>query len=216
MGAPDETRTTSDPASGAEGLARARRRVDDATRAARQARIAAAGALRARARRRSSRFRVAAVVCVAVLVVALGGLVTLWVQNRDAAGRSAAEQAALEASQAGVAALLTADPTDPAAYIDRALAVTTGEQHDRIRDVADALSAEVRGMGRPSSGTVLSAGLVTDPPSDDDGAVAVSLVVAEASDPALVGADPGQNRVTVEVTVTRVGSRWLISGTEPA
>ncbi|MEE4021508.1 hypothetical protein V1Y59_00350 [Gordonia sp. PKS22-38] len=215
MGAPDETRTTSDPASGADDLARARRRVDDATRAARQARIVAAGVLRARARRRSSRFRVAVVGCVAVLVVALGGLVTLWVQNRDAAGGTAAEQAALEASRAGIAALLTADPADPAAYIDRALAVTTGEQHDRIREVADALSAEVRGMKRPSSGTVLSAGLVSDPPSYD-GTVAVSLVVAEASDPALVGADPGQNRVTVEVTVTRVGSKWLISGTEPA
>ncbi|NED63770.1 hypothetical protein G3I15_22820, partial [Streptomyces sp. SID10244] len=58
---------------------------------------------------------------------------------------------------------------------------------------------------------VLSAGLITDPPSDDVGAQARVLMVAEATDPTLVGGDYDDRRVTIEVTMTRTAAGWLMS-----
>ncbi|AZG48300.1 hypothetical protein [Gordonia insulae] len=192
-------------------LAVARARVEDATRAARTARIAAADPLRERARRRTRHLRIGVAV-VGVLAVAVGAVaIGLAVHNRAAAERSAAADDALAASRTAITTLLTADPADPAGYVDHALAVTTGDQHERLATARDALAAEIGAQERPSSGQVLSAGLVTDPPSDDVGAEATVLMVAEATDPQLVGGDRQDSRVTVEVTMTRTDSGWSIS-----
>lgn len=192
-------------------LAAARERVEQTTRTARRTRIAAGDALRARARRRSVAFRIA---MTAVTVLVVGALVlsaVLVLHNRFTDQRFAAADGALDASREAVAALLTADPADPEGYVDRALAVTTGSQHDRIADTRDVLMEVVSAQSAPSTGRVLSAGLVTDPSSDSDGVQARALVVADASDPQLIGAQEAVNRVTVEVTLIRVGARWLIS-----
>lgn len=197
-----------------EALQSARRRHDEATRRARSARIAAAEPLRARARQRSRRFRLAGIGVIAVVIALIGLMAAFAVHNRSAAQRSDAATAALDASRSAITTLLTADPVDGRGYVERALAVSTGPQRDRLTAARDALVAEVAAQDRPSSGEVLSAGLITDPESDDVGAQARVLVVAEATDPQLVGGDTG--RVTVEVTMTRETHGWLISSAGPA
>ncbi|NDZ94366.1 hypothetical protein G3I13_11625 [Streptomyces sp. SID6673] len=192
-------------------LEQARHRVDEATRATRLARIAAAGPLRDRARRRSRRLMIGAAVAAAVVVVLVAVIVGVAVHNRAAAQRADAATAALDASRSAVTTLLTANPQNPAGYIDQVLAVTTGAQHDRLVTSRDALVAEVGRQDQPSTGQVLSAGLITDPPSDDVGAQARVLMVAEATDPTLVGGDYDDRRVTIEVTMTRTAAGWLMS-----
>ncbi|MDY6809285.1 MAG: hypothetical protein SW127_09730 [Actinomycetota bacterium] len=189
----------------------ARRRVEWATRTARRARIDASDALRARARRRSAWFRVGAAIAGVVIIVVAGVLVGVIMHNHASAERSAAADAALAAADSSVAALLTADPADAVGYVDRAVAVTTGDQRDRIEAARDALMAEVTAQPEPSTGRVLSAGLITDPDSDAEGAEAAALVVAEASDPQLIGAQSDDTRLTIEVTMIRTGQDWLIS-----
>lgn len=189
----------------------ARRRVEQATRAARRARIDASDALRARALRRSAWFRGIIAFAAVAIVVATAVLVGVTLHNHASDERSAAADAALAAARTSVASLLTADPADAGGYVDRAVAVTTGDQRDRIEAARDALVAEVAAQAEPSTGRVLSAGLITDPDSDAAGAEAAVLVVAEASDPELIGAQGDDTRVTVEVTMTRANHQWLIS-----
>ncbi|MYR08711.1 hypothetical protein GTV32_21420 [Gordonia sp. SID5947] len=195
----------------AERVERARQRVVDATRSARLARIAAAGPLRDRARRRSRRIVVVAIAAGVVAVFLAAGIVVFAVHNRSASERADAATDALDGSRSAVTALLTADPRDPGGYVDRALAVTTGEQHDRLAASRDALAAEIGRQDQPSTGQVVSAGLITDPSSDDVGAQARVLMVAEATDPTLVGGDRGDRRVTIEITMTRTPAGWLMS-----
>ncbi len=83
--------------------------------------------------------------------------------------------------------MLTADPDRAGAYVDEVLAVSTGPQRERIEKARDVLTAEVAGQPGPSVGQVVSAGLVTDPGSDDEGARAGVLVVADATNPVLLG-----------------------------
>ncbi len=191
-------------------LPAARTRVDEATRTARLARIAAAGPLRERARRRSRRFIVALAVLVVAAVVLIGAITATLVHERSAAARSATAMEVLASARSAITTLLTADPADPDGYLDRALAVTTGEQHDRLAGARDAITAEISGQTTPSTGQVLAAGLITDPASDDEGAQARVLVVADATDPALIGEDGGEGPVTVELTMTRTAAGWLI------
>ncbi len=205
-GAPDHALDASEHA-----LDDARRRVEQATRAARRARIDASDALRARARRRSAWFRGVIAIAGAVIIVASGVLVAVVMHNHASAERSAAADAALAAASSSVASLLTADPADAGGYVNRAVAVTTGDQRDRSEAARDTVGAEVTAQAEPSSGRVLSAGLITDPDSDAEGAEAAALVVAEASDPQLIGAQGDDTRVTIEVTMIRAGQDWLIS-----
>ncbi|MGC4961853.1 hypothetical protein [Gordonia sp. DT101] len=194
-----------------ERVEQARQQVVEATRNARLARVVAAGPLRDRARRRSRRLVIASAFAVAVVVLLVAVIVAVAVHNRSATERADAATAALDGSRSAVTALLTANPRDPAGYLDRVLAVTTGAQHDRLVTSRDALVAEIGRQDRPSTGQVLSAGLITDPPSDDVGAQARVLMVAEATDPTLVGGDYGDRRVNIEVTMTRTSAGWLMS-----
>ncbi|WP_262365739.1 hypothetical protein [Gordonia sp. OPL2] len=198
----------------ADALQPVRRRYEEATRRARSARIAAAEPLRARARLRTRRFRLSVIAVVVVVIALISVIAALALHNRSAAARSEAATAALDASRSAITTLLTADPADGPGYVDRALSVSTGHQRDRLTAARDALAAEVAAQTRPSSGEVLSAGLITDPGSDDVGAQARVLVVAEATDPQLLGGDT--RRVTVEVTMTREPAGWLISSAGPA
>ncbi|MFW0783960.1 hypothetical protein AAFP35_05515 [Gordonia sp. CPCC 206044] len=191
-------------------------RVDEATRAARRARIAAAEPLRARARRRSTQLMIGLAVAGIVALVLLGTVIGVGVHNRAAAGRAAAADDALAAARTSVTTLLTADPADPAGYLERVLAVTTGAQHQRVQAARAALAAEISGHQAPSTGQILSAGLVTDPGSGEVGAQARVLVVAEATDPQLVGGDPSDRQITVEVTMVRTDSGWRIDQAAPA
>ncbi|SDU83445.1 hypothetical protein [Gordonia westfalica] len=197
----------------------ARVRVDQATRTARTTRIAAAPALRERAVRRTRLLRmvlmgVAGIV--AILVVA--GVVLGW-QIRGQRAEADLQREVLESARTAVTAMLTADPADAGAYVDGVLAVSAGSQRDRIATARDALVAEVRSQTGRSVGQVVSAGLVTDPTSGDTGTAVDVLVVADATNPLLLGSgdagdaavDATAERITALITMERTGDGWKIA-----
>ncbi|KAF0970287.1 MULTISPECIES: hypothetical protein [Gordonia] len=198
----------------------ARSRVDEATRSALTARIAAAPALRERAVRRTRRLRaglLAVAAIVAILVVA--GVVLGW-QIRGQRAEVDLQGEVLDSARAAVTAMLTADPAEAGAYVDGVLAVSTGSQRDRIDKARDALVTEVRRQAGRSVGQVVSAGLVTDPASDDTGTTVDVLVVADATNPLLLGSegaaapaavDATAERITALITMELTGDGWKIA-----
>lgn len=198
----------------------ARSRVDEATRSALTARIAAAPALRERAVRRTRRLRaglLAVAAIVAILVVA--GVVLGW-QIRGQRAEVDLQGEVLDSARAAVTAMLTADPAEAGAYVDGVLAVSTGSQRDRIDKARDALVTEVRTQTGRSVGQVVSAGLVTDPASDDTGTTVDVLVVADATNPLLLGSegaaapaavDATAERITALITMELTGDGWKIA-----
>ncbi|GAA14205.1 hypothetical protein [Gordonia alkanivorans] len=200
----------------------ARDRVDEARRDARATRIAAAPALRARAVRRTRLLRtvlIGTAVAVAILVVV--GAVLGW-QIRGQRAEVDRQTEVLDSARAGVAAMLTADPADPVGFVDGVLAVSTGAQRDRIESARDALITEVRTQAGRSVGQVVSAGLVTDPASNDAGTTVDVLVVADATNPLLLGSegtaeeaaavDTTAERITALITMESTGDGWKIAG----
>ncbi|MGW0037657.1 hypothetical protein [Gordonia sp. NPDC003376] len=193
----------------------ARDRLDGARRAARVARIAAADDLRARALRRSRMvwwiLGAAVVVAIALAATALGYAIS----DARADGRADTRDAVLAAARSAATTMLAADPAHADGYVHGVLALSTGAQHDRLERASAALTAAVAAQPGASTGRVIAAGLVTDPPSDDPGASADVMLVAEASNPELVGGDPGAERITLRFTMTRVDDSWLVGSVVP-
>ena len=190
-------------------------RVEEATRAARIARVAAARPLRERAARRSRWLRIT-MVCAAVLVVCgLVSIIWLVVVGGRQDARVDEQRGALEAARGAVDTMLTATPGDASGYADRVIASSTGAEHDRLSAARDALVAAVSSARTGTSGRVVAAGLISDPTSTSDGARAEALVTAQASDPALVGADPDADVVTVRLSLERVDGAWKIARLVP-
>ncbi|MCK0438437.1 hypothetical protein MUG78_02900 [Gordonia alkaliphila] len=192
-------------------LTAAREAYAAAERAEREARIEAAPGLRRVARRRRAGLRLLMIAALVVAVALVAAAVWASVDrtsaqetlNRDAAVRTAATEA--------IEVMLSADPRAADEYVDRVLALSTGAQHDRLSKARDDLRAAVAGLGAPSTGRVISAGV--QPESGDTVPV---LVVAQATAPELVGGAPGTDRVAVRVLMTRSGDRWLVQDTERA
>lgn len=182
-----------------------------AERAEREARIAAAPGLRRLARRRRAGLRLLMVAALAVAVALVAA--TVWASNdrvsaqrqldRDAAARAAATES--------IETMLSADPAAPADYVQRVLAISTGAQHERLSAAQDDLRAAVAGLGAPSTGRVISAGVQAGA-----GEPVAVLVVAQATEPELVGGAPGTDRVAVRVLMRHTGDRWLVQDTERA
>ncbi|MCF8589788.1 hypothetical protein L5G28_18345 [Gordonia sp. HY285] len=188
---------------------KAREQYDDAVRAERLARIAAAPELRARARRLRAALRLAAVAAVVVAVVALG--VGLWgfFSADDLNADAAATDAAVADATSAVTTMLTPDPADASGYVDAISGDSTGEQRQRFDSGRDALVGYVSGLEVRPDGRVVSAGV--ESASDDSVNV---LVVAQTTDPSLVGDTSGDTRVTVRVRMTPGDDSWLVSDTE--
>ena len=201
-------------------LEQARTDVVDATRRARRARIAAIGPLRARARCRSRMLRWGLVVSAVVAVLLVAARIVLAVMAHSADEHHRVRNDVLADARTAVTVLLTSDPAQPGAYVERALSVTTGGTHRQLDGSRQEVTAAVAGAP-PATGVVLSAGLQTDPPTDAPGATAEVLLVAQASDPGLFGLDATSDRVMLSITMSRVGdppsgdsqagTRWRIS-----
>ena len=194
----------------------ARERVVVARRGARQARIAAADALREHAVARTRRFR-CAVLIVGVVAVVLGGvLLALEISARHHQHALDAGRAASARASAAVTAMLTADPAAASDYADRIIALSVGERQELLRTQRDALVAEIGALSASSTGQVIDSGLITDPSEADDiGSRASVLVVAAGSNPELLGAvdtaatRPG--RLTLDVTMQRTDAGWMVA-----
>ncbi|MGV9827159.1 hypothetical protein [Gordonia sp. NPDC003429] len=186
-------------------------RVDEATRHARLARIEAAADLRARGRRRSRIFRWMLGCLALIAAFAVITLVVLAVVDARQDRRARTDDDVLTSARAAVTTMLTSSPADAQRYPDRVLAVTTGDQHRKLERSRDALIAAVAAEPAATTGQVMSAGLIADPTGDGEGAHARVLLVAQASDPQLVGGDPAANRITLSLEMTRTGGAWKIA-----
>ncbi|GAB08928.1 hypothetical protein GOARA_022_00040 [Gordonia araii NBRC 100433] len=180
---------------------------DRATRRWREARIAAGPALRRRAARRRRQLALGIRVVVALGVLAIvAALVFGILDRRGALAHQRGDEAQLGA-RAALQTMLSADPRKAEAYVDAVLAVSAGSQRARIEAARGELAAEIAAQSGPSTGQVLATALVDEP--SPSGPVTV-LVVAEATNPQLIGADTTAKRVPVVVTMTQVDGRWLV------
>lgn len=193
---------------------RARDRVESATRAARLARIAAGPELRGRARRRSRWLRRTLAGAAVLAVPLLAATVILRVLDSRAGELDQARRDVVAAARSAAVVMLTADPAQPDAYVDRVLDVSTGAQRDRLSQNREVLRDTIAAQPEATTGRVIAAGLVADPTGPGDGSGAGSsaqvLLVADAANPELLGAGPGEQRVTVTLTMIRAGERWKI------
>lgn len=148
--------------------------------------------------------------CAALCVVILVAVLVLVVAHRGAVSDRARDADVLADTRSAVTTLLTIDPARAQEFVDSALAVTTGPQRERLENSRSELLDVIGGLRVPSTGQVLSAGIVGDA-SDDSADV---LVVAEGTNPTVLGADPAQSRVAVLVTMKETGGRWKIDRTQ--
>ncbi|MBY4570065.1 hypothetical protein ACN95_08550 [Gordonia sihwensis] len=198
-----------DDAADTRRLQQARERYDQAVRSERQARAAAEPALVRRSHRRAAGVRLAVV---AAVIAALGLIGVGWWAHSSADSMATAaseEQAAREAAEHAIVTMLTSDPAHADRYVGDILAVSTGDQRIRIQGAREQLQSTVASQPRPSSGQILSSGVV----GTEDGKTSV-LVVAQATSPELIGGDPSQSRVGVSVTMAEVDGHWLVQQTE--
>jgi hypothetical protein len=136
--------------------------------------------------------------------------IVFGVQHRDADQDRARDADVLADTRSAVTTLLTIDPADPAAFVDRALAVTSGEQRRRLEQARPQLLDLAGQLGVPSTGQVLAAGIT----GEVEGSTARVFVVAEGTDPALLGGSTAQNRVALVVTMKDVDGQWKIDRAE--
>ncbi len=195
-----------------ERLRQARGRHLDAVRDERLARIAAAPALRIRARRKHAALRIA--IAAAVVVAIAAACVGLWATLSASAMRSdaASLRAAVASASDAVVTMLTPDPVHPDAYLDAISDDSTGDQRERFQQNHDPIADYVRSLTVRPAGRIVSAGAESGGDAGSD-RVAVVLV-AQATDPTLVGGQRGQQRVTLRVDMIDTDGRWLVADTE--
>jgi hypothetical protein len=195
---------------GSARLGTARDRVAQARAAAHEAGRSAEPAYAARAQRRRGRALLVGGCAIVVAVVMAVAAIVFGVQHRDADQDRTRDADVLADTRSAVTTLLTIDPADPAAFVDRALAVTSGEQRRRLEQARPQLLDLAGQLGVPSTGQVLAAGIT----GEVEGSTARVLVVAEGTDPALLGGNTAQNRVALVVTMKDVDGQWKIDRTE--
>ena len=141
-------------------------------------RIAAADALRARARRRSRALRIG-LACAAVLIVCgLVAIAVLAVVDHRQDERAAGQRDALNAARGAVTAMLTATPKDAAGYADRIIAmrdgriISQGEPREVVTEelVHEVFDIRCRILTDPDTGTpvVLPRGMPTPTAKDQE------------------------------------------------
>ncbi|GAA1461053.1 hypothetical protein [Williamsia maris] len=187
-------------------LATARARLVEATEVHAAAHAAAEVAHLRRARRVGRAVRVVSVVglvVTAALVVAT--IVLVSVGGGGAAGSDRAA-AVLSSARDGITTALTADPARPGEYVESVLAVSTGEFRQRVTASRVDIESSVASQAFAGTGQVISAGIV----GPDPGSSADVLVVAEATNPQLLGGGAGDARIVLLVHMTRADGVWKI------
>lgn len=191
-------------------LQSARDRVAAARSAADKARASAEQARTARLARRRARAAATTLAAGVVAVALVIAVITLVVMHTNAEQRRDRDADVLDDTRAAVTTLLTIDPAAPDAFVEKALSVTSGEQHDRLERARAQLVDVVAALRVPSTGQVLSAGIV----GGDSGGTADVFVVAEGTNPTVLGADPSQNRIALLVTMKEHDGDWTIDRTQ--
>ncbi len=186
-------------------LAAARTRLAEATEVHATARAAADDARR-RARRAGRWARVVAVVgLVLTIALVVATIVLVSVGGGGAAGSERAD-AVLDSARAGITTALTADPARPGEYVESVLGVSTGEFRRRVTDSRGEIESSVASQAFAGTGQVISAGIV----GPDPGSAADVLLVAEATNPQLLGGGAGDARIVLLVHMVRADGAWKI------
>ncbi|QRY61613.1 hypothetical protein JVX90_14480 [Gordonia sp. PDNC005] len=187
----------------------ARESLDTAIRQERLARIAAAPALRNRARRRRAALRIGMATALIVTLVAAG--IALWATLSASSLRDTSEATddAVAAASGAVVTMLTPDPANAEGYLAAITDVSTGPQRTRFDQNHGAIAEYVRALTVRPEGRIVSAGAARR-----DGADVDVLLVAQATDPTLVGGRQGQQRVALRVSMARIDGDWRVADTE--
>ncbi|MGU3293482.1 hypothetical protein [Williamsia sp. M5A3_1d] len=150
---------------------------------------------------------VARVAVVATLVGIAAGIVLTVVSVRADDERERAESV-LTATRTAVATVLTADPGDPEGYLASVRRVSSGEFRRRIDGSATEIAAAVAAQRLPGTGQVVAAGVVGAPSGSHPGVDL--LVVAEATNPALLGGSAADGRLVLDVRMIHGDRGWTI------
>ncbi|KQR96103.1 hypothetical protein ASG12_17940 [Williamsia sp. Leaf354] len=150
--------------------------------------------------------RVAAVIAIVVMVtVAVAGVVLTVVSVRADDRRGRAESV-VAATRAAVTTVLTADPRDPERYLASVRRVSSGDFLRRIDGAAAEITAAVAAQRLPGTGQVVAAGVVGDAARSS----VDLLVVAEATNPALLGGSATDGRLVLDVRMIHGARGWTI------
>ena len=187
-------------------LAAARARLAEAEEIHSTARDAADRARRTRGRRTERAVRVLSIAGLLVTVALVVATIVLVSVGGGGAAESDRAAAVLRAARDGVTTALTADPARPGEYVESVLGVSTGEFGQRVTASRAEIESSVASQAFAGTGQVISAGVV----GPDPGASADVLVVAEATNPQLLGGGAGDARIVLLVHMTRVDDRWKI------
>ncbi|MBJ7290789.1 hypothetical protein [Williamsia sp.] len=189
-------------------LTAARTRLAEATEAHAAARDAADEARRARGRRAERVVPVVAVVGLVVTVALVVATVILVSVGGGGGGGAESDRAAavLASARDGITTALTADPARPGEYVESVLGVSTGEFRQRVTSSRAEIESSVASQAFAGTGQVISAGIV----GPDPGSSADVLLVAEATNPQLLGGGAGDARVVLLVHMTRADGDWKI------
>lgn len=187
----------------------AREALDVAVREDRRARIAAAPALRERARRQRAALRI--VMVAALIVTLVAASVGLWATLSASSLRDTAVSTddAVDAASKAVVTMLTPDPADATGYLTAVTGDSAGAQRTRFDQNHGAIAEYVRTLTVRPEGRIVSAGAAGRDGDDVD-----VLLVAQATDPTLVGGQHGQQRVTLRVSMVRIDGDWRVADTE--
>ncbi|GGF24466.1 hypothetical protein [Williamsia phyllosphaerae] len=187
-------------------LAAARTRLAEATEVHAAARAAADDARRDRARRVGRWARVVSVVGLILTVALVVAAIVLVSVGGGGVAASERADAVLASARAGIATALTADPGRPSEYVESVLGVSTGEFRRRVTDSRGEIESSVAAQAIAGTGQVISAGIV----GPDPGSAADVLLVAEATNPQLLGGGAGDARIVLLVHMVRADGAWKI------
>ncbi len=187
-------------------LAAARARVAEATEVYERAHAAADDVRRDRARRVTRGVVLLSPVSLAIATALVVVTVVLVCMSGGVAARSDRAAAVLVAARAGITTTLTADPARPRDYVESVLQTSTGEFARRIAASRGEIESSVASQALVGTGQVISAGIV----GPDPGTSAEVLVVAEATNPQLLGGGAGDARIVLLVGMVRVDGAWKI------
>ncbi|MGJ0117740.1 hypothetical protein ACQ7HM_00910 [Williamsia sp. MIQD14] len=165
-----------------------------------------------RLRRLAPAVTIAVVVATTVAGIVLG---VLAARADDERGRAASVVAA---TRSAVATVLTADPRDPERYLASVRRVSSGEFRRRIDGAAAEITAAVAAQRLPGTGQVVAAGVVggpggsgsADDRSPDSRSTVDLLVVAEATNPSLLGGSAADGRLVLDVRMVHGAQGWTI------
>lgn len=148
-------------------------------------------------------------VALIISIVAFSNSFWFATAQGDAEAIAVRDRAIIAAASGVVTTILTADPSNIPGYLAALQRVSTGELSDRYTKSGVAIAEMVRAQETKSIGVVVGAGIVDKlvVPQAHPPGINV-LVVAEPTNPLLLGGSQGERRIVVLITMREVQKIW--------